>query len=170
LFPAFGFSADERLFAENVAKIVRLCKPNVKTVVAYFDPTVPSRPGQDSRTDDWRLIRYLQSSDWIIDLNQQPLYGLFGAFAGTYELQWMAFDASPNSDPLSGARRHLIRQPVREGRVMPNLESTAMQIVDRLDRPFQDDLDRHRGSGVWNHRCTEYLRVTNIVLGIKTNY
>ncbi len=53
LFPAFGFSAEERQFAENVAGIVRLCKPNVKTVVAYFDPTAKPRPGHDSRTDDW---------------------------------------------------------------------------------------------------------------------
>lgn len=155
---------------EQVAGIVRLCKPNVKTVVCHFDPEIKPRPGNDSRTDDWRLIRYLQNSDWIVDLNQRPVYCLFGAFAGTYELQWIGFEASPNSDPMNAARRHLIRQPVLNGRVVPDVESTAMQIVERLERPFQGDLDRHRGSGVWDHRCAEYLRVTNIVLGIRTKY
>lgn len=170
LFPAFGFSREERHFAEQVARIVKHCKPDVKTVVTYFDPAIAPRPGNDSRTDDWRLIRYLQNADWIVDLNPRPLYGLFSAFAGTYELQWFGFDTAPNTDPANSARRHLIRQPVENGRVVPDLESTAMRIVRRLNMPFQGDLDRHRGSGVWDHRCTEYLRVTNIVLGIKTKY
>jgi hypothetical protein len=170
-FPAFGLNDLQRRFIRRVAEIVKRCQPNVRTVVGYYDARIPPSPGNDSRTHDWRLIRYLQNSDWIIDLNPQPQYGLFAACAGGYGLQWAGFDVPPNSDAWNASRRHLIRESlVRTGgseRVMPDLESTVAQIVARLDRPFPSLEERHHSCGVWDGRRAEYLRVTNIVLGFK---
>ena len=171
-FPAFGLGLIERNFVEQIAAVVRHCRPKVKTVVGYYDATVAPKPGRDSRVYDWRLLRYLRNTDWIIDLNPRPLSCLFAAFAGGLEIPWMGYDIAPVSDEWNGARRHMITEPIRRigsiDRIMPDLESTAMQIVDRLDTPFQSNLDRHHGSGHWDRRRTEFLRVTNIVLGNKT--
>ena len=173
-FPAFGLSYLDRHFILQVADIVKRCKPNVKTVVGYYDANVIPTAGNDSRTHDWRLIRYLQNSDWVIDLNPKPLYGLFAACAGGYGLQWVGFDTVPNNDEWNASRRHLISQPIgrpgNQERVLPDLESTATQIVALLDTPFPSVDQRHRSCGVWDHRRAEYLRVTNIVLGVKTKY
>jgi len=171
-FPAFGLNYMERRFTLQVADIVKRCKPNVKVVVGYYDAAVAPEPGNDSRTHDWRLVRYMQNCDWIVDLNPKPLYGLFAACAGGYGLQWIGFDLAPNNDEWNASRRHLIRQPLTQAgtgeRVLPDLEATATQIVARLDKPFLSVDERHRSCGAWDNRRAEYLRVTNIVLGVKT--
>ena len=176
-FPAFGFSLPERKFVENVAEIVRLCLPDTQAVVGFYDGSVEPKPGVDSRTYDWRLLRYLQASDWIIDLNPKPLFCLFPAFAGGYGLPWLGYEIAPNTDGMNRARRHMIREPIRRvhenqpvGKVVPDLESTARQIVTRLSTPFQGDLERHAGAGTWDNRRAEFLRVTNVILGCKTRY
>ncbi len=173
-FPAFGLDGPDRQFVLQVADIVKRCKPNARTVVGYYDAVAASGPGNDARTDDWRLIRYLQNSDWIVDLNPRPLYGLFAACAGGYGHQWAGFDLAPNSDDWNASRRLLITQPVVRNesgeRVLPDLETTATRLVARLDVPFQSADERHRCCGVWDHRRAEYLRVTNLVLGVRTKY
>ena len=173
-FPAFGLSAIERDFVRQIAMIVKRCRPNFKAVVGCYDATIPSIPGFDSQVYDWRLLQYLRCSDWIIDLNPRPLLCLFAAFAGGLEIQWTGFDVAPNSDRWNQARRHLISEPIQRigsaDQVLPDLESTALQIVSRLDAPMANNHDRHRGSGVWDQRRTEFLRVTNLVLGNKTKY
>lgn len=173
LFPAFGFNYWERKFTLQVADIVKMCKPDAQVVTAYYDAGSESGPGDDSRTHDWRLIRYMQNSDWIIDLNPRPSYSLFGACAGGYGLQWIGFDLPPNNDDCNAARRHLIAcEPAstKANRSMPDLESTAAQILARLDTPFHGLADRNRCHGAWENRRAEFLRVTNIVLGIRTKY
>lgn len=174
LFPAFGFHSWERTFVRQVAEIVKLCKPNVKTVLAYYDANAKPYAGCDSRTHDWRLIRYMQNTDWIIDLNFRPSYCLFGACAGGYGLQWIGLDLAPNTDAANAARRHLIscydRRAGKAKRIVPDLESTAAQIVACLDTPFHGPEDRHRSCGAWENRRAEFLRVTNLILGIKTKY
>jgi hypothetical protein len=170
-FPAFGFSLSERQFVMDVAEIVRLCLPDIRAVVGFYDGTVVPKPGMDSRTHDWRLLRYLQMSDWIIDLNTKPQFCLFPAFAGGYGLPWIGYDIAPNTDERNRARRHLIRNITENrhsGNVVPDLETTARQIVTRLGTPFQGDLDRHAGAGAWDNRRAEFLRVTNVILGCKT--
>jgi len=176
-FPAFGFSLSERQFVMDVAEIVRLCLPDIQAVVGFYDGNVEPKPGVDSRIHDWRLLRYLQKSDWIIDLNTKPLLCLFPAFAGGYGLPWIGYDIAPNTDGLNRARRHLIQGTIRKdaengrgGIVAPDLETTAEQIVTRLRTAFLGDFDRHAGAGVWDNRRAEFLRVTNVILGCKTRY
>ena len=173
-FPAFGFSPAERQFVIDVAEIVRLCLPNVQAAVGFYDATVEPKPGVDSRTHDWRLLRYLQTSDWIIDLNTKPLFGLFPAFAGGYGLPWIGYDLAPNTDERNKARRHLIQatlpQTPENPHVVPELETTAKQIVTRLGTPLQGDLERHAGAGAWDNRRAEFLHVTNLILGCKTKH
>ena len=175
-FPTFGFSYAERNFVEQVIEIVRCCKPNIQSVIGFYDAKTEPRPGYDSRTYDWRLLKYLQNSDWIIDLNPKPLYCLFAACAGGHGLQWFGFETSPNTDYYNSARRHLIKTEVRSAgprqvvRALPDLNSTAEQLVRRLDTPFNDWLDRNTGCGAWDNRRAEFFRVTNMVLGIKTRY
>jgi hypothetical protein len=176
VFPAFGLSVEERTFIEEVARQVKSRCPNIQTVVTFYDALVKPVPGIDSRTDDWRLIRYLQNSDWLIDLNPRPCFCLSAAFAGGYGIPWCGYDLAPNTDNLNGARRHLLQAPsdysdcldVRTAR--PCLESTVEQIVSRLATPLHGDLERHAGAGFWDHRRAEFFRVTNTVLGIKTRY
>ena len=166
-FPAFGLTLSERKLVEQTAELVKLCLPHVQIVVGFYDARVEKTPGIDSLTYDWRLLRYLQNSDWLIDLNPRPFYTLFPACAGGYGLQWIGFDVMPNTDDYCAARRHLIK--TKDG-LLPDLEFVAEQIVRFLATPFHDDKDRHRHAGAWDKRRAEFLRVTNKILGIKSRY
>jgi hypothetical protein len=166
----------ERMFVEQTAELVKLCLPHVQVAVGFYDAKVEPKPGVDSRTHDWRLLRYLQNSDWLIDLNTRPFYTLFPACAGGFGLQWIGFEVAPNTCDSCGTRRHLIQAPVEQTswqggqRVVPDLESTVEQIVRFLTTPFHGDLDRHANGGAWDNRRAEFLRVTNQILGIKSRY
>ena len=175
-FPACGLTLSERMFVEQTAELVKLCLPNVRTVVGFYDAGTEAAPGVDSRTHDWRILRYLQNSDWLIDLNPRPFYTLLPALAGGYGLQWAGFDLIPHTGDDCSARRHLVEtrldrnHPQYGVKAVPDLEDTAEQIVRLLTTPFHGELDRHRGSGAWDNRRAEFLRVTNRILGIKSRY
>jgi len=175
-FPAYDLTFSERMFVEQTAELVKLCLPHVRTVVGFYDAKTEPKPGVDSRTHDWRLLRYLQNSDWLIDLNPRPFYTLFPTLAGGYGLQWAGFDILPNRDDACSTRRHLIAtqidrtNPQYGFQAVPDLESTAEQIVRFLTTPFHGELDRHRRSGAWENRRAEFLRVTNMILGIKSRF
>ena len=172
-FPAFGFPSNDRQFVEEIAAILKIAVPNVQTVIGFYDATSQSRPGYDAGVDDWRLLKYLQNSDWLVDLTTKPTYNLFAAFAGGYGLQWSGFDIPPNADYYNSARRHLIQvdcENMTAHRLTPDLESTAEQLVRQFNRRFHDVFDREAGSGTWEQRRAEFLRVTNAVLGIKSRY
>ena len=175
-FPTFGFSLLEKQFVEQVVSILRECKPNIKTVIGRYDANEEPRFGIDPHVFDWRLLKYLQNSDWIVDLNTRPTYGLFAAFAGGYGLQWSGFDIAPNTDYYAKARRHLIHAEERESRipngprVIPDLASVAEQLARQLSTTFHGDLDRDAGSGSWEQRRAEFLRVTNLMFGIKSRF
>ena len=168
-FPAFGFSRQYRFFVSQVADIVKLCKSNVQTVVGFYDQRIAPQPGLDSRTYDWRLLKYLRHADWVIDLDPQPVLSLFPALAGGYGLQWIGLETPPNTEYHNAAFRHLIPTLADNG-TDDALETIAKNLVRILDRPFEGHLDRYAGLGAWEHRRTECLRIINLILGIKTRY
>jgi hypothetical protein len=174
-YPAYGFSPIDRQFVCNVAELVNYCRPDIKSVVGFYREGVPPRPGYDPRVFDWRLQKYLQNSDWVIDLNPKPLFGFFPACAGNYGLRWAGFNISPYNDAHSQTRRHLITtetKPVGSNAVKaaPDLEATAVQIVKYIEDVERNAPNTPYISGSWERRCSEFLQTTNHILGIRTRY
>lgn len=177
LYPAFGLSRGSRRLVKQVAEMVKLCCPHIRSTVAYYDKSESPVPeeGIDTLCHDWRLVKYLHNADWIIDLNTQPSLCLFPTFAGCYGIQWSGFNVSPNTDKFNQARRHLIETPVKKAgrwaeRAMPDVEDTVTQIVRQLTGTFYNDLDRNRASGIYDQRKNVFIKTIGMLLGSKVKF
>jgi hypothetical protein len=172
-YPAYGLSLTDRQFVRDVADLVKICRPEVKSVIALYHAGEQPKPGYDPLAYDWRLREYIRQTDWIIDLNPRPLFGFFPSCAGGYGLRWIGFDIPPYTDSYSRTKRYpLITKTKPIGtcavKAVPNAEDVAKQIIRHLNtaEKVQDD----GTSGSWEHRCADFLRITNQILGIHTRY
>jgi hypothetical protein len=154
-YPAYNMSFAERSCLQQIADIVKTCCPATKSVIGYYDTREMSEPGKNARVYDWKLLDYIKQTAWIIDLPPRPLLGLFAAFAGSLSIQWSGFDIQPNRDEYSAARRHLIPYP-KGG--LSGTKEIAEHIVRQLTTSFNDDADRHKATGSYIKRTTEFAR------------
>jgi hypothetical protein len=171
-YPAYGLEENDLQFVKQVAELVKLCCPQIKSVVGFYDSKEKSVPGYDANTYDWRLQKYLQQSDWIVYLNPQPVFSLFPACAGGYGIKWSGFNISPNTDIYNDSRRHLIDTNTKSiytgiDQAVPDLDDTVIQLVRRIEMPGKRSEDPNRTSGAWEQRRAEFLRITGKILGIK---
>jgi hypothetical protein len=174
-YPVYGFSTLEKCFVKQVADLIRLCRSDVKSVIGCYNAKEPAEPGYDSRVYDWRLHAYLQNSDWIIDLNPQPLFGYFPSCAGNYGLRWLGFNIPPYTDSYSQTRKYPITTktkdtPVRTLKAIPDAEDTAVQIIRHLETVDKIPSSINYTPGSWERRSEEFLRVTNLILGVRSRH
>ena len=159
-YNAYGMSFSERQCIRQVAETVKTCCPQSKYIIGYYDTQDTSEPGRDAGTSYFKLMEYLQHTDWIIDLNPRPLFGFFAAVAGTIGAQWSGFDLPPNNDEYSAARRHLI--PYFDGGLcMPNVSKIAEHIVRQMSQPFDTDLERNQEMWSYLSRTSQFFSVMN---------
>jgi hypothetical protein len=171
-YPAYGLNNAELDFVKRTADLVKLCCPQVKSVVGLYGTKKQAAPGYDTNVYDWRLQKYMQQSDWIIYLNPRPIFSLFPALAGGYGIRWAGFNMSPNTDNYNMSRRHLIESKTKcvcdkIQWALPDLDDTVMQIVQQIETPLKCTHDPNRTSGAWEQRRAEFLKVTGKILGIK---
>jgi hypothetical protein len=167
-YNAFGLSSTERQCLRAIADTVQICCPDIKSVIGCYNSRIPPEPGLDTQTYDWKLLEYLKRTDWIVDLNPQPLIGFFAAFAGSLGLQWSGFDLPPNTDEYSTARRHLIPYP-EGGLIRNNVESITEHIIRQLTFVFKTDLDRNKGVRSVSKRFDGFIKGMNQIFGKKEN-
>jgi hypothetical protein len=171
-YPAYGLPIIERQFIRKVSGIVKLCRPDLESVIGFYHNGEQPEPGYDPHTFDWRLQKYLRQSDWIIDLNPQPLFGLFPSFACHYHLRWMGFNIPPHTDSYSQTCRHVIETKTkntgcsRAVKAVPDAESTAEQIIRHIETMEKSQSDAYLVPGSWERRCVEFVKVTRSILGL----
>lgn len=165
-YPAYGMSFAEKQCLRQIAEIVKMCCPKTKSVIGTYNTREKSEIGMDTRAYDWKMLDYVKQSDWIIDLNPRPLFGLFASLAGSAGIQWSCFDIPPHNDDYNAARRHLIDYP-DGGLTMENADGIAENIVRQLSEPLGDEATRMQGAGAYAKRLKEYSVAMNRLFGKK---
>jgi hypothetical protein len=172
-FPAFGFSLPLRTLTGQVASILKACRPELQTVIGFYNTKVTPVPGTDSRTDDWRMLRYLRSSDVVVDLNPATVCPLFAALTGGCRIPRIGFDLPPGNDPVNRNHSRFLSPPARKDSFDP--ETVAEQILALLEAGLpsgeEQDADLRSGKddgGIWKQRYPAFLKATNTVLGIRS--
>jgi hypothetical protein len=159
-YNAYGMSYPERECIEQVADTVKVCCPQSKSVIGYYDKKEKSRPGRDARVYDWQMIKYLEHTDWIVDLSQKPLLTLFPMMAGVIGAQWSGFDLPPNNDDYNATRRHLIPYP-SGGLTIDSAGVIAEHLVRHLTKPFATEADKNQSAWSSQDRSSKFMGVMN---------